>query len=53
MKDVSVLVYWLFIFLWNCFIVLDIYDGIGIVDVGVSGDKSGLLNNDEINNLVE
>ena len=33
--------------------MLDTHDGIGIIDVGPMGDKSGLLNNVEINNLVE
>ncbi|WP_375277271.1 sucrose phosphorylase [Alteromonas australica] len=52
-KDASALAHWLSISPRNCFTVLDTHDGIGIVDVGASGDKPGLLNNDEINNLVE
>lgn len=35
---------WLIILLCNCLIVFDIYDGIGIIDVGLMGDKLGLLN---------
>lgn len=52
-KDASALAHWLSISPRNCFTVLDTHDGIGIVDVGASGDKPGLLNSDEINNLVE
>lgn len=52
-KNVEVLVYWFLILLCNCFIVLDIYDGIGIVDVGVNGDKLGLFIVDVINLFVD
>ena len=52
-QDFSALVKWLKISPRNCITVLDTHDGIGIIDVGAMGDKSGLLNNVEINNLVE
>ena len=52
-QDASALAHWLSISPRNCFTVLDTHDGIGIVDVGASGDKPGLLENDAINALVE
>ena len=52
-KDASALAHWLSISPRNCFTVLDTHDGIGIVDVGASGDKPGLINADAINALVE
>ena len=52
-KDASALAHWLSISPRNCFTVLDTHDGIGIVDVGASGDKPGLLNAEAINALVE
>ena len=52
-KNAEALAYWLSISPRNCFTVLDTHDGIGIVDVGASGDKPGLLNADAINALVE
>ena len=44
---------WLGISPRNCVTVLDTHDGIGILDVGPDGDKSGLLAEDEIDQLVE
>ncbi|MDT0596376.1 sucrose phosphorylase [Glaciecola petra] len=52
-RDASALKKWLAISPRNCYTVLDTHDGIGIVDVGASDGKPGLLNNDEIDNLVE
>lgn len=52
-KDASALSHWLSISPRNCFTVLDTHDGIGIVDVGASGDKAGLLTETQIDNLVE
>ena len=52
-KDASALAHWLSISPRNCFTVLDTHDGIGIVDVGASGDKPGLISADAINALVE
>jgi sucrose phosphorylase len=52
-KDASALAHWLSISPRNCFTVLDTHDGIGIVDVGASGDKPGLLTHSQIDNLVE
>jgi sucrose phosphorylase len=52
-KDFTALVKWLKISPRNCITVLDTHDGIGIIDVGPMNGKPGLLNNDEIDNLVE
>ncbi|MDM7859389.1 sucrose phosphorylase [Alteromonas sp. ASW11-36] len=52
-RDATALAAWLEISPRNCFTVLDTHDGIGIVDVGPSGDKPGLLNATEIDSLVE
>jgi sucrose phosphorylase len=52
-KDFTALVKWLNISPRNCITVLDTHDGIGIIDVGPMNGKPGLLNNDEIDNLVE
>ncbi|MDO6566441.1 sucrose phosphorylase [Alteromonas sp. 1_MG-2023] len=52
-KDASALARWLSISPRNCFTVLDTHDGIGIVDVGASGDKPGLLTHVQIDNLVK
>ena len=51
--DAAALAHWLSISPRNCFTVLDTHDGIGIVDVGSSGGKSGLLSNEQIEYLVE
>jgi sucrose phosphorylase len=37
----------------NCITVLDTHDGIGIIDVAPQSGKEGLLNEEEINELVE
>ena len=52
-KNADALAYWLSISPRNCFTVLDTHDGIGIVDVGASGEKPGLLNAEAIDALVE
>ena len=52
-KDFTALTKWLKISPKNCITVLDTHDGIGIIDVGPMNGKPGLLNNDEIDNLVE
>jgi len=52
-KDASALTKWLGISPRNCYTVLDTHDGIGIVDVGASNGKPGLLDHNEINELVE
>ncbi|MBD1582086.1 sucrose phosphorylase [Pseudoalteromonas sp. S16_S37] len=52
-KNVDALVSWLAISPRNCLTVLDTHDGIGIVDAGPEGDKSGLLNANEIDELVQ
>jgi len=52
-QDASALAQWLSLSPRNCFTVLDTHDGIGIVDVGASGDKAGLLSNAQIDSLVE
>ena len=52
-KDFTALTKWLNISPQNCITVLDTHDGIGIIDVGPMNGKPGLLNNDEIDNLVE
>ena len=52
-KNAEALAYWLSISPRNCFTVLDTHDGIGIVDVGASGDKPGLLSAESINALVD
>ncbi|WP_404343728.1 sucrose phosphorylase [Pseudoalteromonas mariniglutinosa] len=44
---------WLAISPRNCLTVLDTHDGIGIIDAGPMGDKAGLLNAAQIDNLVE
>lgn len=51
-KDATALANWLAISPRNCFTVLDTHDGIGIVDVGPSNYKAGLLTESEIDNLV-
>ncbi|WP_394223291.1 sucrose phosphorylase [Alteromonas gracilis] len=52
-KSADALAHWLSISPRNCFTVLDTHDGIGIVDVGASGDKPGLLDVAAIDALVE
>lgn len=52
-KNADALAHWLSISPRNCFTVLDTHDGIGIVDVGASGDKLGLLDVAAIDALVE
>ena len=52
-RNASALAHWLTISPRNCFTVLDTHDGIGIVDVGPSGDKPGLLTESQIDTLVE
>ncbi|MCQ8878700.1 sucrose phosphorylase [Pseudoalteromonas shioyasakiensis] len=47
------LVQWLTISPRNCLTVLDTHDGIGIIDAGPMGDKAGLLDAAQIDNLVE
>lgn len=52
-NDASALKHWLSFAPRNCVTVLDTHDGIGIVDVGRSGNEEGLLHDDQIDNLVE
>jgi sucrose phosphorylase len=52
-NDVDALLKWLQISPRNCLTVLDTHDGIGIIDAGPMGDKPGLLNASQIDNLVE
>ncbi|WP_439102354.1 sucrose phosphorylase [Congregibacter sp.] len=52
-NDAEALKHWLRIAPRNCVTVLDTHDGIGIIDVGRSGQRPGLLQDDEIHNLVE
>ncbi len=52
-RDATALAAWLKISPRNCFTVLDTHDGIGIVDVGPSEGKAGLLDNEQIDYLVE
>ncbi|MFK7828740.1 MAG: sucrose phosphorylase [Congregibacter sp.] len=52
-NDASVLKHWLTIAPRNCVTVLDTHDGIGIVDVGRSGELEGLLSDAQIDRLVE
>jgi len=52
-KNVTALFHWLDIAPRNCLTVLDTHDGIGIIDAGPMGVKPGLLNANEIDNLVE
>jgi sucrose phosphorylase len=52
-NDVDALLKWLQISPRNCLTVLDTHDGIGIIDAGPMGDKPGLLNAQQIDNLVE
>ena len=52
-QNVDALISWLKIAPRNCITVLDTHDGIGIIDAGPQGEKPGLLNADEIDQLVE
>lgn len=52
-KDLDPLATWLEMSPRNCVTVLDTHDGIGIVDVGASGDEPGLLTPEQIDSLVE
>ena len=52
-QDFKRLKHWLSISPTNCVTVLDTHDGIGVMDVGPSEGKSGLLEDEEINALVE
>lgn len=52
-QNVEALTAWLKISPRNCLTVLDTHDGIGIIDAGPQGDKPGLLNAQEIDQLVE
>lgn len=52
-NNTDALVQWLTISPRNCLTVLDTHDGIGIIDAGPMGDKAGLLNAAQIDNLVE
>ncbi|KJY81845.1 sucrose phosphorylase [Vibrio galatheae] len=47
------LIEWLEVAPRNCLTVLDTHDGIGIIDAGPEGSKSGLLNAEQLNQLVE
>ncbi|WP_299495891.1 sucrose phosphorylase [uncultured Shewanella sp.] len=51
-SDCHALCHWLEIAPRNCVTVLDTHDGIGIIDVGPDKNKSGLLTEEQINNLV-
>lgn len=51
-QDFTALVKWLTISPRNCITVLDTHDGIGIIDVGPMNGKKGLLDNEQIDNLV-
>ena len=51
--DADPLKRWLAIAPRNCVTVLDTHDGIGIVDAAREGNRSGLLSDDEIDNLVD
>ncbi len=51
--DAKPLVNWLTISPRNCVTVLDTHDGIGILDVAKDGDQPGLLNDDQVDNLVK
>ena len=52
-KDFARLKDWLAISPRNCVTVLDTHDGIGVMDVGASEGKTGLLNENEIDFLVK
>lgn len=52
-SDPTALSHWLSIAPRNCITVLDTHDGIGIIDVGPIDGKPGLLNENEIDNLVD
>ncbi len=52
-QNVDALTAWLEIAPRNCLTVLDTHDGIGIIDAGPQGDKPGLLDAQEIDQLVE
>lgn len=52
-SDVDPLHRWLEIAPRNCINVLDTHDGIGVIDVGPDGDKPGLLDEQQIDQLVE
>lgn len=46
------LVRWLSVSPRNAYTVLDTHDGIGVIDVGPSGNRAGLLSSDQIDKLV-
>ena len=46
------LVRWLSVSPRNAYTVLDTHDGIGVIDVGPSGNRAGLLSSDQIHRLV-
>lgn len=52
-NNADALLKWLKISPRNCLTVLDTHDGIGIIDAGPMGEKPGLLNAEQIDNLVE
>lgn len=52
-KNVIRLKQWLAVSPRNCLTVLDTHDGIGVVDVASFQGKSGMLSDNEIENLVE
>lgn len=52
-QNIDALVAWLDVSPRNCLTVLDTHDGIGIIDAGPQGDKPGLLNAQEVDQLVE
>jgi len=51
--DAEPLFRWLDIAPRNCINVLDTHDGIGVIDVGPDGEMKGLLNEQQIDQLVE
>lgn len=51
--NAAALKHWLSISPRNCITVLDTHDGIGIVDAARDGEKPGLLDDAQIDNLVE
>lgn len=50
--DASALKKWFTVSPRNCITVLDTHDGIGIVDAAGDGDRAGLLNDEQIEELV-
>jgi len=53
LRSARALAHWIGVRPCNALTVLDTHDGIGVIDIGASGDQPGLVPPEELNQLVE